>query len=459
LQEEILANLEDLRIDAPVPKPRRSQRSSFPWVLLLAALAGLVWYKQAELAPLLGRLQPARPVNIFTVPSAESGPAGSITAGGYLEVIPPGPQIVSALIDGRVNSLEVAEGEVVQAGQIVARLDSTLIEQEARVAAADVELARAQLDLLKAGFRSEELDRARANLDSADAALVRAQADEGRMKQLYDQGIISRAEYDAAVSALGQAQAERAARQSDLNLLAHGQRKEDISIAQARLESAQASLGRANTRIAQSVIKTPVSGVVFESYVQPGGWVSPSESNAHPGAILSVIDPAMIQAWVDINQRDISRISLGQRCELVTDSQPQRRIAAVVERFLPKANLQKNTVQAKLRIEAPPVDLRPEMSVQVTFMPAEAADAAPVPAGVLVPKEAVLNDAQGSYVFVLSGSQASRRRVETLGEEAGQIRVSSGLGPGEQLITTPQGLSDGAKVSSAGQQGEESGTQ
>lgn len=444
-----MANLEDLRIDAPVPKPRRRQRSNIPWTLIIIVLLALGWYKRAELAGLLAKVEPARTVTVFSVPSQESGPAGSITAGGYLEVIPPGPQIASALIDGRVNTLAVSEGQPVEAGQVVAQLDSTLYSQEASVAASEVALARAELDSVKAGFRSEELDRAQAELDRATAGLVKAQADEGRMRQLYDQGIVSRAEYDAATSALSQAQADVDSRRAALELLQHGQRKEDIAIAQARLETAQAALARASTKVAQCSIKAPASGVVYQAFVSPGGWVSPTDGTEHPGAVLSIADPKQIQAWVDINQRDIGRVTLGQHCQLVTDSQPQRKVEAVVERFLPKANLQKNTVQAKLRIENPPADLRPEMSVQVTFIPEENKNAPAPPPGVLVPKSAVLSDAAGSYVFVVSAGVASRRSVESAGEEAGQIRIVSGLGPGDQLIADPAGLSDGAKVTVA----------
>ncbi len=100
-----MANLDDLRIEGALPRPRRRRPNPWPLLLWLAVLASGAWYFGRERAPAwLGRLTlpgPAAVVDVYTVTDATAGPAGSISAGGYLEVIPPGPMLASALVAGK----------------------------------------------------------------------------------------------------------------------------------------------------------------------------------------------------------------------------------------------------------------------------------------------------------------------------------------------------------------------
>ncbi len=121
--------------------------------------------------------------------------------------------------------------------------------------------------------------------------------------------------------------------------------------------------------ISQCTLRAPCAGVVLEQYIQPGDWLAPGTDNSRSGAALSLFDPAQIQAWVDINQRDSASIGIGQRVELTTDAYAQRKVAGSVRSIMPAANLQKNTVQVKIAIVDPPPDFRPELSVKVTFLP------------------------------------------------------------------------------------------
>jgi multidrug efflux pump subunit AcrA (membrane-fusion protein) len=232
--------------------------------------------------------------------------------------------------------------------------------------------------------------------------------DEQRFADLLSRGVVSQAEYDAMKSALGQAQGAHDANLAALRLLESGQRKEDIAIAQARLDSARAGLAAAGTLVSRCTVRAPASGVVFTRYIQPGAWVSPTDGASIPARFSASASPARCRPGRHQPAR-LGRISAGQRVEMSTDSQPARKIPGVVLRMSPLANLQKNTVQVKIRIEDPPPDLRPDMSVQVGFLEDEGADAAGLPDGVAVPKEAVVQLDGKPWVFLLQGDKAAKR--------------------------------------------------
>jgi multidrug resistance efflux pump len=384
-----MPNLDDLRIDAPVPKPQR--RRSQPWVpivfilflILVTAWLQRDWLVQTFLSkPAPAATQDTAQPDVNAVGNAlpaAAGPPGSISAAGYLEVIPPGPVVVSALVEGQINEVLVTPGQPVEPGQVLARLDSSAFQQRATILLRQVELEQARLARLEAGSREEELDQAAAGVSRATAVNAQAVANYERSLQLFTQGVIARAELDAAKSQARQAAAEMSAAQAQLALIEAGTRPEDISIAEAGLRAAQAELQEVNWQISQCTLRAPAAGVVLEQFAQPGDWLAPGTDNPKSGALLSLFDPRQIQAWVDVNQRDSAVVTVGQQVELATDAFPNRPVQGIVSRIMPQANLQKNTVQVKISIVNPPADFKPELSVKVAFISSEAAIDQPAP--------------------------------------------------------------------------------
>ena len=88
--------------------------------------------------------------------------------------------------------------------------------------------------------------------------------------------------------------------------------------------------------------------------------------------IASIYDPAKLQIWVDVNQRDAVRVYVGQPVEVTLDAEPARVLSGEVARILPRASLSKNTIQAKILLRETSPSLRPDMSVKVTFLEKEA---------------------------------------------------------------------------------------
>jgi len=133
-----MADLKDLRIDLPVPKPGR--RMGFSWgapIFVVVSVAVLVLLfgnpfkgKSGDTGAMTNKTSSSLVSNsqLSDVETAAPGVAnGGFTAGGYLEAIPPGPLVVSALIGGRVASIDVIPGQTVSANEQVATLDETQI--------------------------------------------------------------------------------------------------------------------------------------------------------------------------------------------------------------------------------------------------------------------------------------------------------------------------------------------
>lgn len=370
--QEGLARVEDLRIDPPT---KERQHSYWVWLFAIAAVTLLGatgwWFTFGRASNTPERV--AGPVAVAEVESAAPQAAAAFTAGGYLEVVPPGPVIVSAMVEGRIEAIHVVEGQPVERGQELARIDASLHRYEVSVRGSAVELARAKLARLEAGFRSEEVEQAKADWAQAQAEAEAAELDLERLLVLVRTDATTRKEYDDARFAAAAARAEVASREAGYNLRRSGTRPEDIAIARAELYAAEAELDRAKWKLDHCVIRAPQAGVVFEQFASVGDWIAPGDGRDRSSAILSLVDPTRIQAWVDVNQRDISRVLIGQEATLTTDASPNRPLKGEVVKLLPKANLQKNTVQVKVAITDPPDDLRPEMSVKVTFLSADAA--------------------------------------------------------------------------------------
>lgn len=374
-----MANLNDLRIDLPIPKPGRRRGISWgaPIFVVLSVAVLVLLFGNPFKGPAAGNGSGNSGSPVSAAPGSQTGEIeaaatdrgdGGFTAGGYLEAIPPGPVVVSALIGGRVASIDVIPGQIIAAGEQVASLDNTRLIQRIQLQQSQVDITRRKLELIEAGFRSEEIAEAVADRASHQAQLAQVAAEFERAETLYREGVISVQEQEAVRSRYEQASANLAAADARLNLYKSGSRTEEIALAQAELEATEAALAYIRWELEQCVILAPVAGVVTEQLTQPGAWVEPGTDDRHSSALISILDPKRIQAWVDVNQRDSAGLSVGQRAWLTTDAHPTRKIAGEVIQIMPVANLQKNTVQAKLAITDPPSDFRPELSVKIEFL-------------------------------------------------------------------------------------------
>jgi HlyD family secretion protein len=332
---------------------------------------------------------------------------------------------VSFKIPGRVEARLVDEGEMVRAGQIIARLDSAELAQEVAAGRAEMQAvqaalaeleagsrpeeiaqaeasaqqAKARLDEMLAGSRPEELSAAEAVLRRAKAEAERARLDAERYAGLYKKEIVSAQQYDLARTAYETALARQREAEEQYKLVKEGPRKEQIEQARAawlqaqerfvlvkkgprqetiqqaraRLQQAKEALAVAETRLGYATLTSPLAGVVLSKNVEPGEFVAAGT----PIVTVGDLENVWLRAY--INETDLGRVKVGQRVRVTTDTYPGKRyegrvsfIASQAE-FTPK-NVQtekervKLVYRVKVDIRNPNMELKPGMPADAEIL-------------------------------------------------------------------------------------------
>jgi HlyD family secretion protein len=220
---------------------------------------------------------------------------------------------------GVVQWIGVKKGDPVTNGQVVVLLDDT--EFKAR------------------------LQEAEGNLASAKAAVAKAELDLERTSTLAKTDIESRQALDDARIRLDSTRASVVA--------AGGAR----AVAQAYVE--------------WCTIRSPINGVVLERLVDPNELVTPQSFGGIRGpstALIAVADPKDLQVEIDMNEADLAKISLGQKCRVSPEAYLDKTYEGVVVEIAPEANRAKGTLQIKVQVRNPDKFLTPELSAKVEFL-------------------------------------------------------------------------------------------
>ncbi|MBL9135899.1 MAG: efflux RND transporter periplasmic adaptor subunit [Verrucomicrobiales bacterium] len=153
----------------------------------------------------------------------------------------------------------------------------------------------------------------------------------------------------------------------------------DLASAEAEIKSLEGQLRRIDTWIDWTVIRSPINGVVLEKLVDPNELVTPQSFGGTRGpstALISVGDPKDLQVEIDLNEADLSKVSLGQKCRVSPEAYLDRTYEGVVAEIAPEASRQKGTLQIKVQILNPDRFLTPELSAKVDFLAADRRSAA-----------------------------------------------------------------------------------
>jgi HlyD family secretion protein len=256
--------------------------------------------------------EPAAPKTFST-----SSKVSELTVNGYIinrERIEISPRFL-----GVVKWIGVKKGDAVTNGQVVVQLDD-------------------------AEFRSRLLE-AEGQLSNAQAAVERDTLNYERITNLIRTATESQQNADNA----------RLALVSD----------------RAMLQSAQGSYALAKTYVDWCVIRSPINGVVLEKLVNPGELVMPQSFGGTRGpstALLAVANLKDLQVEIDVNEADLSKISLSQKCHVSPEAYPEKTYAGFVAEIAPEADRAKGTLQIKVQIVNPDNFLTPQLSAKVDFL-------------------------------------------------------------------------------------------
>ncbi|NIR45328.1 MAG: HlyD family efflux transporter periplasmic adaptor subunit [Gemmatimonadetes bacterium] len=242
---------------------------------------------------------------------------------------------------GRIESVQVREGDRVKAGAQLAALDRAEMLARRDQAQAQVEAADALLDELQSGFRSEEVAQARAALNAARQRLADARRDLERTRNLFEGGAVSREALDKAQVALEVAESQNEQAEEQLRLLERGPRRERIEAQRAQLRQAEAALRAIEATLANMTIVAPFDGIVTIRHREPGEIVSPG------APVLTVMNPD--DRWVRIYVKEdrIGAVKLGAPATITTDTYPENIYEGEVVFIASEAEFTPKNVQTK----------------------------------------------------------------------------------------------------------------
>jgi RND family efflux transporter MFP subunit len=433
-----------------IPRERRGdvlrRRSILPWVIFLlvagGAAGGFYWYWSTELA-----------VPIVTTARAVMVTPGEgnavLTASGY--IVAQRKAILGAKSPRKLVERFVGEGDRVEANQIVARLDHIDVDARMDQARAGVVAATAMIERARTAITRAEQELVEAKTRIVESK-ARRDGDARELKRYQDAekagaGVRKDrelAETALAVSNASLATAEQKVKTAEANL---DWMRKDLAAAEADLEVKRSEIQVAESAIEDTKIRSPFAGVILLKQAEVGESVSPGvvSGQVTSGAIFQVADFDTLEAEVDINEANLSRVHDKQPTEVQVDAIPNKVLRGEVRLLMPGANRQKATVAAKVTLLDKDARLKPEMGCKVIFLrEASASQAAPK---LLVPVSAIRRDGSQSVVFALRNGALQRRPVET-GEPAGdRVEIRSGLAEGDEIVVSaPTELKDGMAV-------------
>ena len=379
-------------------------------------------------------------------------------AAGWLEPDPL-PIRATALTDGVVAKVHVLEGQSIKRGELIAELISEDAELALRSAERAKDAITAEHHMHLAQIPSVEAEAA-GILDQSRAAQVHL-AELNDTKERLDKlsaGTVSAGELIRARLAAQAQEAEIDALHSQhRGALAKLKAIETQSeVFEAKIAAAAVTVEERKLALDRTKISSPVDGVVLELKAAPGQKKMLGMDDPDSATVAVLFETGRLQARVDVPLADARGLVPGQAALVTTDFLPNTEFRGIVTRIVGAADLQRNTLQAKVRVIDPDPRLRPEMLCRVKFLETKAAEVRgagsrkesatgtareDVSRAVMVPRNALAvgdGDSAVAWVVADDGDRAERRQV-VMGRlrREGYVSVRSGILAGENLILPP----------------------
>jgi HlyD family secretion protein len=269
-------------------------------------------------------------------------------------------------IAGRIVNRFFEEGDWVDNGKVLAKLDDEDLRNRLEVARAMLMSAQARLSKLLAGSRPEEIREAEAALNQAKFDLENKQVHYERMKPLFERGVIPMETLDNAEAGFKIAKASFQRATENYLLVKEGPRKEDIEDGRAQVDQARASVKLNETQLSYTTLYSPISGVVLVKSGEIGEVVNPGTS------IVTLADIENVWLKAYIPETDLSKVKWGQEVIVTTDLRPKKEYKGKISFISSQAEFTPKQIQTekervtlvyriKVDISNPDHELKPGM--------------------------------------------------------------------------------------------------
>ncbi len=267
-------------------------------------------------------------------PAVHDTPAAlpfAIYAPGRVEGATPEVELRPQLT-GRVVQVAVREGDTVEQGQLLLQLDDAQYRHAAALAAADIELAEAQLERLLNGAHHEERSEAAALYRAKAAELERAQLAWKRISELRQAHAVSQQQADNQRTLVAAVQAELAAAKARVDRIEAEARPDEIRIAKARIQAARSRFDLTRVDFERCQVRAPCKGQILRVDIEPGELTGPTA--ALPAIVMADTSQLRVRAFVE--EMDAPRVEVGMTASLAADGLPNQQLTGRVARLSPR---------------------------------------------------------------------------------------------------------------------------
>jgi RND family efflux transporter MFP subunit len=432
---------------------------------LLGGMVALLWFLFREQLTPAVPVQTARVILLEQEGGGVEAPASGVPqllfqASGWIE---PDPWHVSIAVktDGYIEEVFVREGDSVTNGQIVATLDPADHRLTLAAAEANVQKHKAVLNSKKSMADAEvkQVEAARFRIEAAVARLVR-ERDTSERYANSSPGVISHTDRVAAEQAVVEFEAEEKAARSSLTALEARAiaAAAEVQVAEAALASANEGLSVARLALDRTVVRSEMDGIILRRFVKPGDKRVVMADDPHSAHIAEVFDPGKLQVRVDVPLSEAGKMVVGQPTKITTAMLPGRTFEGRVISITGQADLQRNTLQAKVAIANPDPRMRPDVLCRVEFMGVPIMGTTDgVAAGghsLWIPAEALESDAAEQQIWVVDqlNGKVERRTIKLAATMKEGFRgVSTGVRANERVVVYVDGeLAQGTRIKEIG---------
>jgi len=365
LRERVLS----LRLPPPQKHSHGAGGAKAVWalVVVLVAVIGVLAYFLFNKNPpeALAAAAPAKPAA-----DAATASSGDIALDSKGYVMPVQRILVSPKVSGMIVKLDILEGRHVVKGDVLAEIEDRNYQLDLDHANSSLEGYRQRLDEIKE-MLPKEIGQAQAELERAKAEMAQLKADYARDKDLFSkQKAISQLDYELAESKYLSADQHVHSMECALELLQNSRCKR-VAAAEADVRQALADRDNAQWRLDNCKIRAPISGTILKKNAEEGNLVNPIAMNGS-FSLCDLADLSDIEVELTIQERDISKVSVGQKCKIRTDAYPERVYEGVVSRLMPVADRSKAAIPVRVKVAVPKAEegvyLKPDMIAIVSFL-------------------------------------------------------------------------------------------
>lgn len=434
------------------------------------------------------QVSPKLDIASLTVPVVSADVTLRISASG--KVVPVQSVNLSPKNSGVLAQLLVEQGDKVEQGQIIARMDDSNLQAQLSKARANLAQVRAQLAEARAGTRPEEIAQSRARLNQSRAQLnqartgnrpeeiaqAQAQVEAARARvnltssrvqrnrNLATSGAISQDTLDEVIAddrsakanlleaqrrlidiksgsrteEIDQKKAAVTELEQALQQLQNGSRPEQIDQFEASVAAAGSELKAVQVQLDDTIIRAPFSGIVTQKYATVGAFVTPTTSASNTASATSSSIVAVsrgLEVLAQVPEVDIGQVKQGRIVEIVADAYPNQVFKGKVRLISPEAVVEQNVTsfQVRIALTTGQEQLKSGMNVDLTIVGAVVQDA------LVVPTAAIVTDKKGQTGVLIPDDKKQARfsPVEIGSAIKDKTQIVSGVKTGDRIFLSP----------------------